>query len=93
MTAASDHDTLAYLSKEEGMALCGDKSGEMINGTELNERRATLRTKWCARNLVELYMFHSLNSLECVRYHFQAIFDPLLSSVSPLPMKVQPLAS
>lgn len=37
MTAASDHDTLAYLSKEEGLALCKGKSGEMINGIELNE--------------------------------------------------------
>ena len=39
MTAASDYDILACLSKDECMALYGDKYRERISGTELNERR------------------------------------------------------
>lgn len=37
MTAASDYDILAYLSKDGWMALYGDEYGDRIKGMELNE--------------------------------------------------------
>ena len=40
MTAASDYDILAYLSRDECMALYGDEYRQRISGTELNERRS-----------------------------------------------------
>lgn len=39
MTEESDYDILKYLTKEECMALYGNKYRERISGTELNERR------------------------------------------------------
>lgn len=39
MTGASDYDILAYPSKDEYMALYGDKCREGIIGTELKDRR------------------------------------------------------